>query len=74
MWIRRNNVIINTDNVCAMRMEGDKLIFRLHGTSNPSTIERTPLSAEITMKNMPVDVMDLIWKGILSGERYLTLQ
>ncbi len=74
MWIRRNNVIINTDNVCEMRMEGGKLIFRIHGTSNPSTIERAPLSAEITVKNMSVDALDLIWQGILSGERYLILQ
>lgn len=56
-----------------MRMEGDKLIFRFHGASNSSTIERAALSAEITMRNMPADVLDLIWHRILNGETYLTL-
>lgn len=47
MWIKRGNNIINTDNVCAMRQEKDKLIFRLHGSATPSTIERAPISDEI---------------------------
>lgn len=42
MWIKRRNIIINTDNVCAIRQEGNKLIFRLHGSSAPSTIEHAP--------------------------------
>ena len=42
MWIKRGNIIISTDNVCAMRQEKDKQIFRLHGSSAPSTIEHAP--------------------------------
>ena len=38
MWIKRGNIIINTDNGCAMRQEKGKLIFRLHGRATPSTI------------------------------------
>ena len=49
MWIKRGNIIINTDNVCAMRHEGDKLIFRLHGSTNPSTIESNLLNMFLCM-------------------------
>ena len=44
MWIKKDKTIINSDNICAMRQERDKLIFRLHGSATPSTIERAPIS------------------------------
>jgi hypothetical protein len=74
MWIKRHNIIINTDNVCAMMQEKDKLIFRLHGSTAPSTIEHAPLSAEIVLKSIPEGTMEIIWQGILNGEKYLTLE
>lgn len=74
MWIKRGNIIINTDNVCAMRQEKGKLIFRLHGSATPSTIERSPLSAEIILKNIPENTIEVIWQGILNGEKYITLE
>ena len=74
MWIKRGDTIINTDNVCAIRQEGDKLIFRLHGSTAPSTIEHAPLSAEIVLKSIPEGTMEIIWQGILNGEKYLTLE
>lgn len=74
MWIKRGNIIINTDNICAIRQENDKLIFRLHGSTAPSTIEHAPLSAEIVLKSIPEGTMEIIWQGILNGEKYLTLE
>ena len=74
MWIKRHNIIINTDNVCAMMQENDKLMFRLHGSTAPSTIEHAPLSAEIMLKSIPEGTMEIIWQGILNGEKYLTLE
>lgn len=74
MWIKRGNIIINTDNVCATRQEGDKLIFRLHGSTNPSTIDRAALSAEIVLKNAPSYALEMIWQGIQNGEKYLILE
>lgn len=74
MWIKRDNIIINTDNVCAMMQEKDKLIFRLHGSATPSTIERAPISAEIVLKNIPAYTIESIWQGILNGEKCLTLE
>ena len=52
MWIKRGNIIINTDNVCAMRQEGDKLIFRLPGRTKHSRNDWAELSAEIVLKNV----------------------
>lgn len=74
MWIKRDNIIINTDNVCAMRQEKDKLIFRLHGSTAPSTIEHAPLSAEIVLKSIPEGTIETIWQGILNGEKCLNLE
>lgn len=74
MWIKRNNTLINTDNVCAMRQEGDKLFFRVHGSTNPSTIDRAALSAEIVLKNVPSYALEMIWQGIQNGEKCLTLE
>ena len=73
MWIKRDNIIINTDNVCAMRQEKDKLIFRLHGSSAPSTIDHAPLAAEVVLKNMPAGTIETIWQGILNREKCLNL-
>ena len=73
MWIKRHNIIINADNVCAIMQEKDKLIFRLHGSATPSTIERAPISAEIVLKNIPENSIETIWQGILNGEKCLTL-
>lgn len=74
MWIKRGDTIINTDNICAIRQEGDKLIFRLHGSTAPSTIEHAPLSAEIVLKSIPDGTIEIIWQGILNGEKCLTLE
>ena len=74
MWIKRDNIIINTDNVCTMRQEKDKLIFRLHGSAAPSTIDHAPLSAEVVLKNMPAGTIETIWQGMFNGERCLTLE
>ena len=67
MWIKRNNVIINTDNVCAIQQQGDKVVFRFAGTSSPSIIERGSLSAELVMKGMPEGTVDKIWKALSEG-------
>ena len=74
MWIKRGNIIINTDNVCAVRQEGDKLIFRLHGSTNPSTIDRAALSAEIVLKNVQSYALEMIWQRIQNGEKCLILE
>lgn len=74
MWIKRGNIIINTDNICAIRQENDKLIFRLHGSATPSTIERAPISAEIVLKNIPEGTIEIIWQGLFNGEKCLTLE
>ena len=74
MWIKRNNTLINTENICAMRQDDDKLTFRLHGNSNPSTIDRAALSAEIILKNVPSYALEMIWQGIQNGEKCLTLE
>ena len=67
MWIRKQNIIVNTDNVCAMHQQGDKVVFRFAGTSSPSIIERDPLSAELVMKGMPEGTVDKIWKALSEG-------
>jgi hypothetical protein len=74
MWIKKDKTIINTDNICAMRQERDKLIFRLHGCSNPSTIDRAALSAEIVLKDVPSYALEMIWQGIQNGGKCLTLE
>ena len=67
MWIRKQNIIVNTDNVCAMHQQGDKVVFRFAGTSSPSIIERGPLSAELVMKGMSEGTVDKIWKALSEG-------
>ena len=57
-----------------MRQERDKLIFRLHGSSNPSTIDRAALSAEIVLKNVQSYAIEMIWQGIFNGKKCLTLE
>jgi hypothetical protein len=74
MWIKRDSIIINTDNVCSMQQSGDKLIFRLHGASTSSTIDRAALSAEITMKKVSEGTLDVIWQAISNGDNYLILK
>ena len=74
MWIKRGNIIINTDNICAIRQEGDKLLLRLHGSAAPSTIEYAPLSSEIVLKSISEGTIEIIWQGILNGEKCLTLE
>ena len=74
MWIKKDKTIINSDNICAMRQERDKLIFRVHGSTNPSTIDRAALSAEIVLKNVPSYALEMIWQGIRNGEKCLTLE
>lgn len=74
MWIKRDSIIINTDNVCSMQQIGDKLIFRLHGASTSSTIDRSALSAEITMKKVSEGTLDAIWQAISNGDNYLILK
>ena len=74
MWIKRDSIIINTDNVCSMQQVGDKLIFRLHGASTASTIDRATLSAEITIKKVPEGTLDAIWQAISNGDNYLILK
>ena len=74
MWIKKDKTIINSDNICAMHQERDKLIFRLHGSSNPSTIDRAALSAEIVLKDVPSYALEMIWQGIQNGEKCLTLE
>jgi hypothetical protein len=64
MWIRKQNRIVNTDNVCSIYQQSDKVIFRFAGTSSPSVIERGPLSAECVMKGMPEGTIDKVWKAL----------
>ena len=68
MWIKRNNVIINTDNVCAIQQQGDKVVCRFPGTASASTVDRAALSAEVVFKGVPADTADKIWKAISEGE------
>lgn len=68
MWIKRNNVIINTDNVCAIQQQGEKVVFRFPGTVSASTVDRAALSAEVVFKGVPADTADKIWKAISEGE------
>lgn len=67
MWIKKQNIIVNTDNVCAMHQHGDKVVFRFAGTSSPSIIERGSLFAEFVMKGMPEGTVDKIWKALSEG-------
>ena len=57
-----------------MRQEKDKLIFRVHGSTAPSTIEHAPLSSEIVLKSISEGTIEIIWQGILNGEKCLTLE
>ena len=68
MWIKRNNVIINTDNVCAIQQQGEKVVFCFPGTASASTVDRAALSAEVVFKGVPADTADKIWKAISEGE------
>ena len=73
MWIKRNNVIINTDNVCAIQQQGEKVVFRFPGTASTSTIDRAALSAEVVFKGVPDDTADKIWKAISEGEQMMEI-
>ena len=64
MWIRKQNRIVNTDNVCSIYQQSDKVIFRFAGTSSPSVSERGPLSAECVLIGMPAGTIDKIWKAV----------
>ena len=61
MWIKRNNVIVNTDNVCAIQQQGDKVVFRFSGTASASTIDRASLSAELVLKGVSEDENEKIF-------------
>ena len=67
MWIRKQNIIVNTENVCAMHQQGDKVVFRFAGTSSPSIIERGSLSAELVMKGMQEGSVGKIWNALSEG-------
>ena len=73
MWIKKDKTIINSDNICAMRQERDKLILLLHGISKPSTFDLSELYKEIVMKDVPSYALEMIWQGIQNGEKCLTL-
>ena len=73
MWIKRNNVIVNTDNVCAIQQQGDKVIFRFSGTSSASTIDRAALSAEVVFKDISSATINKIWKSLSEGENMMEL-
>jgi len=74
MWIKRGTTIVNTDNVAAIYLQGDnKLIFRVHGTSCPSTIERGALSAEVCMKGMTAEAIDIIWQAYINKLDFIEL-
>jgi hypothetical protein len=64
MWIRKQNIIVNSDNVCSIHQQSDKIIFRFAGTSSQSVIERGPLSSECVMKGMSEGTVDKIWKAL----------
>ena len=73
MWIKRNNVIVNTDNVCAIQQQSDKVVFRFPGTASASTIDRAALSAEVVFKEVPADTADKIWKALSEGEQMMEI-
>lgn len=73
MWIKRNNMIVNTDNVCAIQQQGDKVIFRFSGTSSSSTIDRAALSVEVVFKGVPENTVDIIWRALFDGEKTIEL-
>ena len=73
MWIKRNTVIVNTDNVCAIHQQSDKVVFRFPGTASASTIDRTALSAEVVFKGVPADTADKIWKALYEGEQMMEI-
>ena len=73
MWIKRNNMIVNTDNVCAIQQQGDKVIFRFSGASSASTIDRAALSAEVIFKGVHENTADIIWKALIEGTPMLEL-
>ena len=73
MWIKRNNVIVNTDNVCAIQQQGDKVVFRFSGTASASTIDRASLSAELVLKGVAEDTADRIWNALAEGVDFMNL-
>ena len=73
MWIRKDNQIVNTDNICAIKEDKGNLIFRVAGASNPSTIDRAALNCELIMKNVPSGTIDVIWQGIQERKQIITL-
>ena len=73
MWIKKRDIVVNTDNVCAIHQQGCRVVFRFAGTSSPGIIERCPLSSELVMKGMPEDTVDKIWKALSEGVTMLEL-
>ena len=73
MWIRKQNIIVNTDNVCAMHQQGDKVVFRFSGTVSASTIDRASLSAELVLKGVAEDSADRIWNALAEGVNFMNL-
>ena len=66
-------MIVNTDNVCAIQQQGDKIVFRFPGTASASTIDRAALSAEVVFKGVSEDTADKIWKALSNGEQMIEL-
>ena len=66
-------MIVNTDNVCAIQQQGDKVVFRFSGTASASTIDRAALSAELVMKGVPDDTIDRIWNALAEGVKFMDL-
>lgn len=66
-------MIVNTDNVCAIQQQGDKVIFRLSGTSSASTIDRAALSAEVVFKCVPENTTEMIWMALIEGNLMMEL-
>lgn len=73
MWIRKDNQIVNTDNICAIKENRGNLIFRVAGASNPSTIDRAALNCELIIKNVSSGTIDTIWQGIQDNKPIITL-
>ena len=73
MWIRKDNQIVNTDNICAIKENRGNLIFRVAGASNPSPIDRAALNCELIMKNVSSGTIDTIWQGIQDNKPIITL-
>lgn len=73
MWIKKGTFIINTDNIAAIYLKGDKLFFRFPGPSASGSSDRPAFISETWLGEMTPEVVEKIWQAYINKKDFIDL-